>query len=92
MNDYCQGNLDKPAPPIHGLWEPLVTVTFIRWNTVFVSVYQRLTRVQYHFNYNFKSKVATNVGSIKLEDCSQRNFPLKSFYSKEHGYSYTFYR
>lgn len=34
----------------------------------------------------------SSVSSIEIEDCTQRNFPIKTFYSEVTGDCYTFYR
>ena len=84
--------IDDKSKPITGFWEPLITVCFVERN-VFISAYHRFQRKQYHFLYSFfDKKVLSQVMVNEIKDCTQRNFPIKSFYSEETGDCYTFYR
>lgn len=76
--------LDDQSKPITGFWEPLITCSFIQDDNLFVSCYHRLQKKQYHFLYSFlKQKPLSEpiITEIKDPSCSQRNFPVKSFYS-----------
>lgn len=88
-------SLDEQSKPITGFWEPLITCAFIPDDNLFVSCYHRIQKRQYHFLYSFhKQKPLSEpiMTEITEPSCSQRNFPVKSFYSPVTQNCTTFYR
>ena len=52
-----------------------------------------MTRLQYHFIYQIEEKkVIGDIHQVKVIDCTQMNFPIRSFYSEMNGEVYTLYR
>ena len=75
-------DIDDLSKPITGFWEPLICACFIDKDDLFIAVYHRLNRKQYHFTYSFKQKKAlSEVKAMEIEGCTLLNFPIKSFYS-----------
>ena len=73
--------------------EPLITTCFIGVRKVFIQVYHRMERKQYHFIYSYEEKkVLSTIMVNEIKDCSELNFPVKSFYSSITNCVYTFYR
>jgi hypothetical protein len=85
--------IDAGSKPIHGIYCPLVTACFIPNDRLFICAYHRYKRRQYHFVYSLANKsVEGEPQHVDILDCSQRNHPIKSFYSEETKECYTFYR
>jgi hypothetical protein len=87
--------LDVESKPITGFFEPLITCCFIEDDNLLVQVYHRIQKKHYHFTYSYKElKILSDyvVTPIKEKNCTDRNFPIKSFYSVANGACYTFYR
>jgi hypothetical protein len=85
--------IDSQSTPITGFQEPLITTTYISGRNVFVQAYHRIDRKHYHFLYNYESKQVQSAISVsEIKDCSNLNFPVKSFYSSVSNHIYTFYR
>ena len=85
--------LDDGSKPITGFWEPLTTCCFIQNDDIFVQVYHREQRKQYHFTYSYKEKKMLSEPAIhEIPNCTALNFPIKSFYSSITGNCHTFYR
>lgn len=86
-------NIDDTSKPITGFWEPLVCACFIEGDDLFVAVYHRLERIQYHFTYSFRQKkpLSTTTKTL-IEGCTQLNFPIKAFYSPVMKKCLVFYR
>lgn len=83
-------NIDDKSKPITGFYEPLITCCFIMNDDVFISVYHRIERKQYHFTYSYKNKSKiSEVTVTEIEHCTLRNFPMKSFYSPVTGTALT---
>jgi len=86
-------SIDDKSKPVTGFWEPLISVAFIPDDNLFVSCYHRFQRRQYHFTYSFhKQKPLSETIMTDIADASQRNFPVKSFYSPVTEDCTTFYR
>ena len=76
-----------------GIQEPLVTLVFLPDGTASISVFHRLLKKHYQFNYNFISnEVITEVYVVEIESKTVRNYPIKSFYSGLTETCLTFYR
>ena len=45
-------NIDDKSKPITGFWEPLITVSFLADNSLFVSCYHRMEMKNYMFIYS----------------------------------------
>lgn len=86
--------IDDESKPISGFWEPLITVSFLPDNdNLFVSCYHRINMVNYSFVYDYKAgQLVSEVSWYQFEDCSQTNFPIKSFYNYELNVVYVFFR
>lgn len=85
--------LDDKSKPITGFWEPLITASFIKMDSLFVSAYHRLQKKQYHFIYDYKNKQPKSpTFEQEIKNCTPMNFPIKSFYSVENNECYVFYR
>jgi len=84
--------IDDKSKPIIGFYEPLITACVLPNQDIFVAVYHRLERKQYHFLYSYLENKAGDVQEVQLEDCSKMNFPIKSFYSEVTLDCLTFYR
>lgn len=83
----------KKSLPITGFWEPLITSVFIPDDDLFICMYHRIQRKQFHFTYSYERKELTSeVIVTEITDCTPLNFPIKSFYSPVTGDCYTFYR
>ena len=96
-------DIDEESKPLSGFYEPLISAVFIPNDDpdkadepetkAFVSVYHRMTKIQYHFTYNFINKeLASEIKQVEIKNCTTRNFPVKSFYSEKLKDCYTFYR
>lgn len=86
-------NIDQESLPISDFYEPMITVVFIPDSCVFVSVYHRGNKIQYHFKYSYaKQELVSNIYTEKIENSTFRNFPIKSFFSFDTNNCYTFYR
>lgn len=84
---------DNMSKPIEGINEPLISCVFIENDDLFISVYHRREKKQYHFTYSYKLKAKlSNVVVTELPGASSRNFPVKSFYSLVTKNCHTFYR
>ena len=73
----------------------MITVAVCPDETVFVSVYHRIQRKQYHFMYSYLDKqIISMINQIELDhdNCTKLNFPLKSFHSIVTNDCTTFYR
>jgi len=84
--------IDTKSLPIDDIQDPLITCCFIRSDALFVCVYHRIQRKQYHFTYDMKTKQASKIGIVSIQDATAINFPLRSFYSSESKKCFTFYR
>jgi len=85
--------LNDLSKPITGFWEPLIVLTFLPDSKLFVAPYHRFEKKQYHFLYDIKKKeTISNVVSSAIGDCTDRNFPIKAFYSPVMNMIYVFYR
>ena len=85
--------VDDQSKPITGFWEPLITCAFIPNDDLFISVYHRFQKKQYHFTYSYKEKkTLSQVVVSEIKDCTPLNFPIKSFYSSVTNNCHTFYR
>jgi hypothetical protein len=85
--------LDNLSKPIDSIFNPLITVCWLPNDRLFVSTYHRIKKRQYYFIYQVNTgKVEGNPEQIDVEGTdSQRNYPIKSFYSSVHKECYTFY-
>jgi hypothetical protein len=89
--------LDAASKPITGFGEPMITCCFLDTENddLFIAVYHRPTKTQYHLKYSFvlkKPLCETVVAPIEDASCTTRNFPIKTFYSPVLGQCLTFYR
>lgn len=85
--------LDSGSKPIHGIYNPMITACFLPDNRLFVCAYHRYKKAQYHFIYSLTNKqVEGEAKIIEFKQTSQRNYPVKSFYSEVTKECYTFYR
>lgn len=76
--------IDQESKPITGFWEPLITVSFLPGDNIFVSCYHRMEMKNYMFIFSYKEgQLLSEIISVDIEDCTQTNFPIKSFYSQE---------
>mgnify|MGYP000901315771 CR=1 FL=1 len=78
--------LDNASKPITGFGEPMITCCFLDTDDddLFISVYHRPKRTQYHLKYSFVQKKALSepvIAPIEHKSCTDRNFPIKTFYS-----------
>jgi hypothetical protein len=78
--------LDPASKPITGFGEPMITCCFLDTENedLFISVYHRPKKTQYHLKYSFVQKkplCETVVVPIEDPSCTGRNFPIKTFYS-----------
>jgi len=90
-------SLDAGSKPITGFGEPMITCCFLDTENddLFISVYHRPKKTQYHFKYSYVQKkplCEPVVAPIEDPACTTRNFPIKTFYNKEKAACYTFYR
>ena len=96
-------DIDEESKPLSGFYEPLISAVFIPSDDpekseepesrAFISLYHRFTKTQYHFTYDFNKKERTSeIVETQIENCTTRNFPVKSFYSEVTKDCYTFYR
>lgn len=85
--------LNALSKPITGFWEPMIVSTFLPNDRIFISAYHRIEKKQYHFLYDLKKQqpVGDTVSS-EIQGCTDRNFPIKSFYSPVLNEVYVFYR
>lgn len=91
VTDFLQ--IDELSTPITGFMEPLITTSFIEGRQVYIQVYHRLEKKQYHFIYSYEEKKAMSPTTVSvIPDCSSSNFPIKSFFSSITQAVYTFYR
>jgi|TARA_B110000285_G_C15101778_1_gene605411 hypothetical protein len=87
--------LDTLSKPITGFWEPMITCCFIENDDLFIQVYHRLHKKQYHFTYSYTKHdnlSNTIITANRDPSCTQKNFPVKSFYSTVTKNVLTFYR
>mmetsp|Transcript_2672 Transcript_2672/g.4176 ORF Transcript_2672/g.4176 Transcript_2672/m.4176 type:complete len:149 (+) Transcript_2672:453-899(+) len=85
--------IDNLSKPITGFWEPLITVSFIPDDNLFIAAYHRVQKKQYHFTYSYKEKkLMSQVQASEIKGCTPLNFPIKSFYSSITNDCYVFYR
>lgn len=71
----------------------MISCAFVEDNNVFIQCYHRIQCKQYHFIYSLKDrKLLSEVAVFEITGCTQRNFPIKTFYSLETKVCYTFYR
>lgn len=60
---------------------------------LFVTVYHRFNKMQYRFVYDISADcLDIGVEEMRIDGATERNFPIKSFYSATHNELYTFYR
>lgn len=86
-------NIDADSTPVSGFYEPLTTCCFLQDSKVLIAVYHRFNKQQYHFVYSYKEKkIMTKTIMTELKDCTDSNFPIKSFYSEVTGNCHVFYR
>ena len=94
-------HLDRKAKPIEGFWEPGMVCSFIpgadgnpsEGSTLFIAVFHRFERKQYHFNYSLKEKKRIGeISEVEIKKCTFLNFPIKSFYSPFYNNIFVFYR
>ena len=91
VTDFLQ--IDEQSTPITGFSEPLITTAHVQDKQVFIQIYQRIEKMQYHFIYSYEEKKAISTTTVTaIENCSEMNFPIKSFYSSITNCVYTFYR
>lgn len=91
--------LNYESKPIQGIYNPLITCCFCPGDRIFVAAYHRIKSVQCHFLWDMNTNTVD--GGIVTVDfplgpgkgsVTQRNFPIKSFYSGTTEEVYTFYR
>ena len=72
--------------------DPFVTVSFLTNTTVYIDLFANAELKHIHFIYDIEKKKL--VGGIveKILDCTEKNFPYKSFYNEEKSEIYSFYR
>ena len=46
--------IDMLSTPIDGFHEPLITCSFLNNDVIFIQMYHRKEKVEYHFHYNFR--------------------------------------
>lgn len=89
----AQLSLNDGSKPITGFSEPLITCAFIENDNVFIQCYHRKQKKQYHFTYSYKlKKMLSDVTVTEIADCTELNFPIKTFYSLVTKNCLTFYR
>jgi hypothetical protein len=91
--------LDRNSLPITGFGEPMITCCFIENDDLFISIYHREEKKQYHLTYSYVHRkllhdtvIAPMICHKSGETCTTRNFPIKCFYSPVLGSCLTFYR
>jgi len=85
--------LGDDSKGIHGFWEPMITISFMPNNKIFIGVYHRMEMQQYHFIYEINQSTEDLQFYMKeIENCTTLNFPVKSFYSEVTKDIYVFYR
>jgi hypothetical protein len=87
--------LDTNSKPITGLLSPMITCCFVQNDDLFIQVYHRLQKKQYHFTYSYRMhEKLSSVSIVSNHDpsCTQKNFPVKTFYSLVSKNVFTFYR
>ena len=93
INIQQKFQLDYSSKPIHGIYNPLITCCFLPNDKLFVAAYHRISSVQCHLIYDVENdKVDGLIATQEFPQRSQRNFPIKSFYSHKYKECYTFYR
>lgn len=64
--------------------DPNISVCFVNNEVVFVAVFYNYDLRHFHFFLDVKNKcVIGSVVEIKFENCTKKNFPVKSFYNNE---------
>lgn len=85
--------IDPESLPVDGFHEPIATCCFKNDEVIFIQVYHRFWQKSYHCSYNFiKREFISDVKIIQIENVTKTNFPIRSFYSKQNGEFYTFFR
>lgn len=85
--------LDEKSKPVLGFYEPLTTCAFLANGDLMVCIYHRFQMKQYHFVYSYtQQKIVSKIAVVEIDKCTNKNFPIKSFYSEPHKKFYTFYR
>ena len=80
VNDLLQ--LDRDSKPIQGVQYPSITCCFLPNNKLFICTYHRKKQTQYHFTYDLAANQQEGAAeTLFYEKATQRNFPIKSFYS-----------
>ena len=85
--------LDASSKPVTGFMEPLITCCFTSDpNQLFVQLFHRTSKTSYHFLYSLLKKLPEAPTVHEVQDCTDMNFPMKSFYNEINNQVYTFYR
>lgn len=73
----------------------IVTTDFLERNTVFVNLYHKKERSQYHLLVDFRMKTVIERGHVSFDaklNSSEQNYPIDTFYVQSKARFYCFYR
>lgn len=85
--------IDNHTLPISGFFSPFASCCILSDKTVFFNFFIRRSKTHCHFVFDpIKYQISQQLIKHEMKDCTQKNFPQRTYYDEKKGKVFTFYR
>ena len=75
--------IDNSTIAINGVHDPIINACFLEDSVIFVNLFHKVSKVNWHFKYNFEFQKIIGEPIATQMNCTSLNFPIKNFYDDD---------